>query len=61
MNELLVKGKYVFVKNSNDDSWTMREFAGVTTKNPFKYITYDRDSDEVEEWLIIKTPKSGHK
>jgi hypothetical protein len=55
MEENLPKnGTLCLVRDFEDDGWSLREFYGVSTKRPFKYITYDKDTDEVEEWLMIK-------
>lgn len=55
MEENLPKsGTLVYVKDFDDDGWSLREFCMVSKKSPFKYITYDKRNDEVEEWLMIK-------
>ena len=55
MEENLPKnGTLVYVRDFDDEGWVLREFLGVSKKSPFKYITYDRRTDEVEEWLQIK-------
>jgi hypothetical protein len=52
--QLPIKGKNCQVRDFDDEGWSIRIFVKVGEKSPFKYITYDRRTDEVEEWLQIK-------
>lgn len=52
--QLPIKGKNCRVRDFDDEGWSIRIFVKVSEKSPFKYITYDRRTDEVEEWLQIK-------
>ena len=60
-NKLPNPGTQILVRNFNDEGWSVRTFAGISKKSPFKYITFDKTSDEVEEWLQIKTPLNRDK
>ena len=48
-------GTTCYVKDFDDDVWSIRTFWGIGNNPLFKYVTYDRRNDEVEEWIIIKT------
>ena len=52
--QLPVKGKLCRVRDFDDEGWSLRTFVGVEEKSPFKYITYHRRTDEVEQWLQIQ-------
>jgi hypothetical protein len=47
-------GTTCYVKDFEDAAWNMRTFWGVSKSPLLKYITYDKRSDEVEQWVIIK-------
>ena len=47
-------GSTCYVKDFDSDAWSIRTFWGVGKGPLFRYITYDRRSDEIEEWVIIK-------
>jgi hypothetical protein len=52
--QLPIKGKNCRVRDFDDEGWIIKTFVGVTKNSPFKYITYDHGTDEVEEWLQVK-------
>jgi hypothetical protein len=52
--QLPIKGKNCRVRDFDDEGWSIKIFVGVSEKSPFKYITYDRRNDEIEEWLQVK-------
>jgi hypothetical protein len=53
VKEEIKPGEWCFVSNDGEN-WFMRKLIKISDKGMFKYITYDSDSDEVEEWISIK-------
>ena len=47
-------GTTCYVKDFENEAWSMRTFVGVSNSPLLRYITHDKRSDEVEQWVIIK-------